>query len=188
MRAAGSIRGSGESGSSSDAGDLRALQITRMGSDTLAGLAPGNSSIAVSPFVAYSANGNLLQDNAVDGFGSSCPFPEWLDHTRPMVCRVWLDPTGPAVGDVNLTIGLTVARPGDLLDGTLAAVLESPVESVSNQTNELIVVEAEIDPPEMFDGDMIFLFVARIATAGNLDDTFAGDVEVVEVDLRGRVR
>lgn len=188
MRAAGNIRGAGESGGNAESGEFRSLAITRTGSESLTGAVPGDSSINVAPFVIYASTGNRFADNAVDGFGSVCPVPDWLDPSKSLVCRLWWDPIGAAVGDVDFLVGFVVAKPGNILDSSLASTIVNSIQSVSNQDSELMLAEVVLDPPDLEPGDLLFLFIARIATAGNLSDTFAGDVEIVDLDLRARVR
>ena len=163
----------------------RLLNWHRRLEDDLAGASPLNDTLTLAQQITITPIDNEFAAGGLDGNGGIIPIPTGLDTSRELVYRFGWSPIGNLTGDVELELRYAVIRQGDVLDGTIPSTLTNVVVPISNQGQELIVGELRARVPEAAPGDFIAIAFFRDATAGNPDDTYPGNIEMVFVEIEG---
>jgi hypothetical protein len=147
---------------------------------------PGNAAIVVSANITLTPVDNSFVNNALDGISAIITIPEGLDTSRPVLLHIHWIPSVNTAGDVEWETNAVEVRHGDTLDGTLPEVAGSLVHAVAGGSQD-VVQESELSfsITELEPGDQLVFSLFRDAQAGNLDDTLAGNAEIVSLDLRG---
>ncbi len=154
--------------------------------DDLGGASPGNVAIAFSAGISLTLIENRFNNGVTDGVGAIVTVPEGLDTSMPTTLHVRWIPAVNTAGDVEFETDLVEVKLGDTLDGTLVEVSDAVIQSVgAGQIDVLREVIMSFMVVDLIPGEQFAFSFFRDASAGNPDDTLAGSIEVVSMELRG---
>lgn len=152
------------------------------------GSAPANASVDFTATTTLSLTRNQFNDNQVHSYGQIITIPTGLDTSLPVTVEaVWYPDTNNA-GNVELEIIPGQLSVGDLFDGSVAdGTTLSDINAVAaNSQYESRKSTFELDVTDLVPGDFLVVRVERDATAGNADDTLAGNIVNAEFRAFGR--
>lgn len=147
--------------------------------------------INISSNITLLAIGNEFRDANVDIFASAIHIPPGICTSCPLTFEIQFAPIGTATGDVEFTlIYLQKQRleEGDVLTGTLTEATKTEIVTIASPgvNDELkAIVEFEIDMDNVLPNNLIPFAIGRDATAGNANDTLAGAVYLVDIQVFG---
>jgi len=158
--------------------------------DDLQGSSPGNATINFSANVSITPVDNSFNNGAVDGVGAIVTVPEGLDTTRPVVLAMrWIPSAnggGPGAEDVELETILVPVQLGDALTGALPETAFQTIEIVGGADQDILREnEFTFDLRGLTPGNQFVFSLFRDASAGNPDDDYGGNVEVVSLRMTG---
>lgn len=160
----------------------RDLAVQQRLSDDLGGASPSNGSLNFSSNITITPVDNRFVDNTLDGFGYIFTVPRGLDTSRPIQIDVTYKPANNATGDFELELNFLKIQVGDTIDGSAADTNVSVIDTIPvNTQNVLRQVSLSFSVPDAVPGDFIAFSLFRDANAGNPDDTFAGNIDIVQV-------
>lgn len=154
--------------------------------DDLTGASPVNSVLDVTTVIRPTPIDNSFQNGAVDGNAGLVQIPGGLDTSRPLRFSVQWKVDDNNAGDVELQLYTARIRVGDILDQSIPHVEQTEIFSVSGQGQEVNQTEFYIDVSDFLPNDTLAIAYRRDATNGNLNDTYAGDLQLVQTLLFGR--
>jgi len=93
--------------------------------------------------------------------------------------------TSTGTGDVELELAYTKADVGDVFDGTFSETILSDITSVAGSAGQSYQTTFTLPISDMVPDDLLGLALFRDATGGNLDDTFASSISLIQVSLDG---
>lgn len=180
------INGDGSGEGFGDAIGIDELEWHKNLEDDLSGVSPGNTTIQFSANVQLTIVDNVLQNGVVDGNGGVIQVPDWLDTSRPVFLAFKWRPSSNGAGDVEIETYQVRSMNGNVLNGTLPQDLRTYILPVLAGQRDVQMEEFfEFDLSDLTPDDTLALAYRRDATAGNLNDTFGGNVEIVQVRLIG---
>jgi len=152
--------------------------------EDLQGAGAGNNAINVSTNLQVGNNDNVFADAALDGIAGIYEIPKGIDTSRPLeLVMDWISKS-PGSGDVELETIEAPMQQGDTLNSSLPEVQQSQIIAASG-TNVLVENVFNFDISDLVPGDLLAFSIFRDAQVGNLDDTMAGNINIVALDLRG---
>lgn len=147
----------------------------------LGGSASGNNPITISTNITANLTDNQFANNALDGIAGLIEIPEGADTSRPLTLEfTWIPKATP--GNVEFETRSSLAKIGDVLDGTAADVLQTAIVAAP-AVDVLGRQMFSYDISTLVPGDFVGFSLFRDAAAGNLDDTLAGSINLVTVDF-----
>ena len=105
----------------------------------------------------------------------SCPLPTAITDLTTVNCA-------ENFGQIQKVI---VQRAGDVFDGTHAETLTAQVITLTGTAYQSYLLEIEVPIYDMVPGQLLGIAISRDATAGNIDDTFAGGVYLIASSASG---
>jgi len=146
----------------------------------LDGAAPGDSTVDYTANISIDETSNVFANNTIDGIAGSITVVEGMFTGAPITFVVGWKPATNGAGDVEIEMRYGIAAGGDVLDGTLPDDLLAEVVSVSGQIDQVLATIFSIPVHNALPGNRIVFSIFRDATGGNADDTFAGNIELVD--------
>ncbi len=130
---------------------------------------------------------NRFSDGAVDGVGTESFIPLGLDTSSPLRFDVlWAGDTATGAAAVELEVNFASIKVGDILDGSASdSLLTAIIAQGAFTAQELIETPFSLPIPTLLENELLALTVFRDATGGNADDTYGGDVYMVDLHVTG---
>lgn len=162
---------------------LRSLGWHQRHMNDLVGALSGNNAVSLTTNVGVDGTDNALANNATDGIAAIIEIPEGLDTSRPIrMAWTWIPVSSS--GDVEFESHSGSVKLGDTLDGTLSDSLQTKI--VTAPAVEVLTQDFfDFDVSALLPGEFLAVSLFRNATGGNPDDTLAGAVTLVTVDIVG---
>ena len=153
------------------------------------GSAPGSTDVLFGPNTSPKIEDNRFDDQQFDGFAVVLALPSQVNTAKPLKMSVsWAEAQSGKTGDVEIVVAIALARPGEVLDGSLSEDMFTRIRSVTvSEPDKLKVTEPdfEFDVSAYEPGDEIAIAITRDATVPNLNDTYNGDIYGVDFRLWG---
>jgi len=129
---------------------------------------------------------NQFQTGSDDGFGQAMPVPDGLDTSLPLEYIVrWAPSDDLASADVALELVIGQAVIGTVLDGGNPEVtLEEVTTTILNSADEIYENRYTFSIPDSLPDDGLFFVLQRRALT-NANDTYTGNIYIVNVELKG---
>ena len=147
---------------------------------------PGNAALVFSANITTTPIDNSFTNNNLDGLAAIVTVPEGLDTSRPVVLDVHWIPAVNGAGDVEWETNLVEVPLGASIDGSLPEVSNALIHVIG--AGSIDVLQQSLLPfriTELAPGDQFVFSLFRDARAGNPQDTLAGNVEVVSIEMHG---
>jgi hypothetical protein len=150
----------------------------------LSGSAPSNEVVNFTTGIDRDGALNSYAAATVNGVVYGIAITAGIDTSRPMIFRTLWYPSNGGVGDVELELNYRIVKPGDVLDGALVDTNIAVVATVSGVSKSLQpVVEHKIDISSAVPGDLLVLSHFRDGSVGNVHDTYANSIIIVDRSL-----
>jgi hypothetical protein len=152
------------------------------------GGAPGNSNVTYSANITLNGLANVLANNNLDGLGGSFTVPEGLDTSKPLVLQwTWVPVVAPGnPSAVEFQGHFVPILEGSLIDGSLVDDAWNKIVVTTGHAQwEMFKTTYEGDISTLSPGDIVAFSFYRDAQAGNLDDTLAGNVQLLTIEIFG---
>lgn len=151
----------------------------------LQGASPSNVNINYSANVVLTPVENSFNNGAYDGVGVEFRLPNMVDTSRLALLRVGFVPSTNAAGTVEFTCTLVhIPATGAILNGTLAEVVTSVLVPVVLNTQDMVyTARIEVDLSLFANDDKVVFALTRDARGSNPNDTFAGNVELFDIEF-----
>ncbi len=152
----------------------------------ISGAAPGSTNVDVSASIVLVGDGNRFNNNVEDSRGAIIEIPVRLDTSLPLTLTIdWYSPaTG---GNVELEVDFAEVKIGDVIDGTIPESGLADVQAAPAVINTLTTTSFSIPVESLVPGEFLAARFFRDATAGNPDDTLAGNVIIFNVTVEGTI-
>jgi hypothetical protein len=152
----------------------------------IVGATSGNVSLLVGPVTSPIAQNNNRANGAADASGQSFRIPVGLDTSLPITYRIRYAPNNDFAGNVEHEIYLARVREGAILDGTTTEQVTRRIVAVPlNSDNLVLQEEFDFIISDALPGDTYVISHYRDGRAGNLDDTYNGNIYLVASTLTG---
>jgi hypothetical protein len=151
------------------------------------GGAPGNQALALTANITISAQSNLFANNQLEGMGGVFTVPDGLDTSRDVTLRwTWIPLVAGAGAAVEFEGHFGQIEIGDIINGGVGDTAWNEIVNTNALAqNELAQTDTEFDVSDLVPGELLAFSLSRDAQAGNPDDTLAGNVALVTVELQG---
>jgi len=147
------------------------------------GLSPSDRDIDLTGTFSIDAKDNSFNDTVFDNMGGVFRVPKSTATENKMtICIAWY-PDDAVNGDVEVGIEYLALKQGDILDGfsLLSTTVKMIHPVVSADLKKLDLLEFELPIDTMKPYEMLAIRFFRDARAGNLADTYAGDIVVTDI-------
>lgn len=163
------------------------IQMHQRLTDDLQGATPSNAALVFSANITLTLVDNSFNDNATDGVGAIVTIPEGLDTSRPVTLETrWIPSANGGPTNVELETNFVPVLLGDTLAGALPETPQQTIEVIGVADQDVLrETPFSYDVSSLVPGDQFVFSFFRIAGAGNPDDTFAGNIEVVSLRMIG---
>jgi pectin methylesterase-like acyl-CoA thioesterase len=147
---------------------------------------PSNENVRFSTNVEVALLDNEFNNGVSDGRAGIIEIPYGIDTSYPLTLR-WVYAQNQGVtGDVNFDLYYSKARVGDRFLGTFSETNISDIVTLSSGlTDDSYELEHTIPIYDMVPGDLLGIALSRDASAGNLDDTFNGNIYLIATSASG---
>ncbi len=150
------------------------------------GSSPANASVAFTTGTTLSLTRNQFNDNQVHSFGQEITIPTGLDTSIPVTVKVIWYPDTNNSGDVELQAYYGQLAVGDLFNGTATETSVSDINTVAvNSQYQSRESTFLLDVSDLVPGELLVFRIERDATAGNADDTLAGNIVIAALGTEG---
>ena len=118
--------------------------------------------------------------------------PLEIDTSCPLKIRILYIPITAASGDVELRIYHGLSKDGDTINGVGSETVYSHIRTITNPANintqmsalfDLEITDLVAERVNGASGDLIWFAIYRDSTAGNLLDTYAGSVAILDIGV-----
>jgi hypothetical protein len=153
----------------------------------LSGSSPSNSTIVFSPNISIDFINNRYINNNVDGRTGIITIPKSLDTSRSIIFNIyWMPDSNGSPSNVELEINIVNIKQGQTISGMASETRKASITTVgTSDINVLKKTAFTINPKDLVDGDFLVISLFRDGTAGNADDTFTGNVDIIKLDMVG---
>lgn len=153
---------------------------------SVAGSVPASLNVAYSPNITLVYTNNRLADGAVDAFGFVLPVPVGLDTSKRLrLSIVWMQDNNSAAGNVEFIVRYAQSPDGAIVNGALAETEVTAVVAAPAQQFRQVRTEIDLLVPTLLPGELFVFTITRDATAGNPDDTLAGNISILNFSMTG---
>jgi len=162
---------------------LKPLMIHQRLFDDLAGSSPANATIQLTTNVSITPIDNRFNNGVIDGVGMLFTIPPGLDTSFPLTARITWRPATANGGNVEFETNHALLAAGDLVNGTHVDTNTPVVATVAAGTLDIMYqTELSVDIADAVPGQVFVSSLFRDATAGNLDDTLVGNIEIIAIE------
>ena len=138
---------------------------------------PSDEIVTVSPNID-----GVWKAKFTDGNVCSSSFkqiiPDWADTSSGITLTINMYPSDGTAGDVDITLRYVPIVDGFVFDGSATEYSADLITAASGVTKELFSVDYTFNISSFSPGDEFIVAIERDATAGNANDTYAGDIVV----------
>lgn len=157
---------------------------------------PGNQDFYITQTIGMGRTENRFNNNVVDRIGLVTIFPRDIDTSHFIKLSLIFFPSVNGVGDIEWIIDYDFSKNGDniyLASGSAPVSTPntkqvSTIVPLNNQQETQLEVSILLDVSELIayddttnNGDFLFVNITRDATAGNPNDTFVGDIVMMNL-------
>lgn len=151
----------------------------------LQGASPSNVNINYSANIVLTPVENSFNNGAHDGVGIEFRLPNMVDTSRLATLRVGFVPSNNTAGTVDFTCTLVrIPATGAILNGTLDEVVTGNLVPIALTTRDVVyTAQIEVDLSLFANEDKVVFALRRDASGSNPNDTFAGNVELFDIEF-----
>ena len=167
--------------------DTRTMEAINIGNTVeVDGFAGKDETLNFGTLINLKVKKNQFQTGSDDGFGQAMPVPDGLDTSLPLEYIVrWAPSDDLASADVALELVIGQAVIGTVLDGGNPEVtLEEVTTTILNSADEIYENRYTFSIPDSLPDDGLFFVLQRRALT-NANDTYTGNIYIVNVELKG---
>lgn len=164
----------------------QALVFQRNLLNDIVGAAPANETIEVTAGIRIAAADNQFNNGATDSRGGIILLPAGICTSCPVTITMGWAVIGTNTGDVEWELEYAPVKIGDVLQNTITGTFLSNIVTVGAASDDVLQQTTfSIPINTLVNDEYLAIRIFREGGAGNVDDTLAADVYLVDIAATG---